>query len=353
MIPGGGRLVALSLAVLAIFGATLQRTPNTTGAYEALLPNILVPSPDTIFGYDAAELASTYGLVLSAATAAHDDATAALATDWLIIEMGPSGWGIPWTWDPFGDGSLTPADTPNANMTALAIDGLLDHGVDDIEARKLGRVLMSWVRTGWSDGFFWLSLAPQDAIYTPHVSALLAGVAARFVAEHGEVLTILDRELLEDRIRASFERLGTGDAGYLRWRYSAVHEVVNDLNYHGYILWGAERAREAGFDIPWSRQDALDTLREYDGLYPIDTPQTPSTAGRYGTEWQLSGTGEALIIAAAWGGEAAPWARKTCVVLEQVPVLPRFAAAALLGFALAGMCNCPEATHRQVPAVGC
>lgn len=350
---GAGKLIALGLAAIGILGSTLQRSPDTTGAYEALLPKLLVAASDPVFGDAEFELSSTYALVLSAATAAQDEATAATAAAWLIDDMGAYGWGTPWSWDPYADGSITPASTPYSILTALAIDGLLEHGVDSAEARELGRVLMSWAHSGWSDGFFWYSLASQDAIYTPNVSAMLAGVAARFIAEHGDILDAEDRTLLEDRVREAFRRLGTGDAGYLRWRYSAIQEVVNDLNHHGYILWGAERARDAGFDIAWSRQDALDTLREYDGLYPIAGAMTPSMAGRYGTAWQLSGTGTALMVVAAWGGDAGPWARKTCVVLERVPVIPRFAAHALLGFALAGMCNCPRAAQHGVPDVGC
>ena len=284
-------------------------------------------------------------LVASAATSVGDKATADMAATWLLNDLRPGGWGTPWAWDPFGDGSITAAGTPFANITALAIVGLLDHGVDEPTARRLADIVLTWARDGWSDGFYWYSLAPQDAIYTPNVSALMAGATARFLAARGDLFSPEERAFLKDRIEASFARLGDGDAGHLRWIYSDRQDIVNDLNHHGYILWGAEMARDAGFQVPWSRADALSSLDEYDAIYPLDAKLTPGMSARYGSPWQVSGSGTALSIAARYGGNVRPWARMACVALERAPFYPRFAAQTLLGFAWAGMSD-----HLKPPA---
>ena len=254
--------------------------------------------------------------------------------------VGPGGWGTPWTWDPFGDGSLTYAGTPFASETALAIEGLLDRGVDNPTARRLADVLVKWARDGWSDGYYWYSLANQDAVYSPSSSAMMVGATARFLDEHGDQLTPSERILLGDRVKASIAKLGTGDAGYLRWNASDRQRIVNDLNHDGSIIWGTELARDAGFEIPWSRADAVQSLREYDLLYPIDASLTPAMSARYRGGWAVAGTGTALAVAARFGGDARPWARKASVALEQLPFYPRFAVDTLLGFALAEKCDC-------------
>jgi hypothetical protein len=335
-------VAALAVAGLTVAGVFLGARSTSggsgsVGAYEALLPRVLTPATDPTFGDESHEVATTYGLVASAAVAAGDDATANMAADWLIGDLGPGGWGTDWTWDPFGDGTFTPARTPMAITTALAINGLLDRGVDDSTAQAIRAVVLKWARDGWSSGFYWYSLDQHDAIYVANVSAMLAGVTARVLNERPELFDDAERALLEERVRLSLHKLGTGDAGFLRWRYSTRQDIVNDLNHHGYILWGAELARDAGFDIPWSRSDALRSLDEYDLVYPVDTTLTPAMAGRYGSAWQVSGTGTALALAARLGGDTGPWARKACVALERSPFYPRFAAHALLGFAWAGM----------------
>jgi len=344
------RLTAIAAAIVASLtaaGILLGASPSPGTSYEVLLPRILAPASDPTLAYDPDEVATTYGLVASAAAAAGDDATADMAADWLIADMGAGGWGTKWTWDPFSDGSPTPGGTPFSGMTALAINGLLDHGVDDTTARKMADVVMTWARDGWSHGFYWYSLAPQDAVYAPDGSAMMAGATARFLAEHGELFDPSERAFLADRVQRSIDRLRTGDSGYLRWHYSDRQDIVNDLSHHASIIWGVEETRDAGFDIPWSRADALRTFDEYDVIYPIDIDPTQEMSARYGSAWEVSGTGAALAVIARWGGDVRPWAQKARVALERAPFSSRFAANTLLGFALAGLCDCPA--RRQGP----
>ena len=247
-----------------------------------------------------------------------------------------------WTWDPFSDGSMTPAGTPFAITTAIAIDGLLEAGIDAEQADRIGRILMRWAREAWTDGYFWYSLAPQDAIDTPNGNAMLAGAAARFLAEHGDVLSAADAAFLRERVERSLARLASQHDASLRWPYSARQPIVNDLAHHIYILWGAERARDAGFEVAWSREEAIDSLDTYGGVYPTDIELTPSMEARKGSQWQTAGTGAALAFSSRWGGDVRRWSNAVCETLKISPRVPRFDAHALLGMALAGLCECPN-----------
>lgn len=324
---------ALVLAVATIGGDT-----RTDAPYDWLLPYVTVPSGDPVFGDEAHGYALTYGLLLSAAVAARDEETARLASDWLMADMLPGGWGMAWTWDPFADGSPTPAGTPFAITTAIAIDGLLDQGVDAATAARLATVLVDWAKDAWTDGHYWYSQAPQDAIDTPNVNSMLAGVTARFLAEYGSTsLTADERQLLGDRVRESLTHLAATATGDLSWPYSANQREVNDLNHHVYILWGAERARDAGFDVAWTRAQAIASIDRFNIVYPRGANLTPAMAARTDSQWQVSGTGSALAFAATWGGNVSRWSVEAWRSVRLEPIVPRFAAHALLGFGLAGM----------------
>ena len=299
-------------------------------------------SEDPIFGPGEFEYATTYGLVLESAVAAGDAETADRARTWLRDDERPAGWGMDWTWDPFSDGSMTQAGTPFAVTTAIAIDGLLEAGIDADGADRIGRILMRWAREAWSDGYFWYSLAPQDAIDTPNVNGMLAGAAARFLTEHGDALSEADAAFLRERVEGSLVRLASQHDASLRWPYSARQPIVNDLAHHIYILWGAERARDAGFEVAWTREEAIDSLDTYGGVYPTDMVLTPSMEARKGSQWQTSGTGAALAFSARWGGDIRRWSNAVCETLKISPRVPRFDAHALLGMALAGLCECPN-----------
>ncbi len=344
-------LVPLLIVVLAIEAAARAGSLDT---YEQLLPSVLVQSDDPIFGPEEHDYATTQGLVLEAATAANDQPTADAARAFLIDDQIDGGWGMRWDWDPFGDGTVTVADTPFAITTAIAIDALLVHGVDDAEARRIGEVLTVWASDAWTDGYYWYSLSRLDAIDTPNVSAMLAGATARFLSDHGDVLTPSDASLLRGRVEATLEHLGATHDDDLRWRYSVRHEIVNDLGHHVYILWGAERARDAGFDVPWTREEAIAAIASYGNVYPPDVDQTPSMLARRGSPWQVSGTGAALAFAATWGGDLRRWANATCDTLEITAREPRFDAHALLGLALGGLCDCPQRRlTRPLPFSSC
>ena len=331
-----GRVVAL---VVLATGSVVQDTAPPA-SYDWLLGQVTASGGDPVFGAESHEYAMTYGLVLSAAGHAGDEQTAELAADWLQADMLDGGWGMAWTWDPFGDGSPTPAGTPFAITTAIAINGLMDWGMDHANAIEIGRILVAWARTAWTDGYYWYSMLPRDAIDTPNVNAMLAGVTARFLATDTGALTPGDRSLLQDRVARSFDHIAGGQAQSVSWRYSVVHEVVNDLSHHVYILWGAELARDAGFRIGWTRADAIASLDRFDIVYPRDIRLTPDMAARSESPWRVSGAGAALLFTCSWGGDVERWLAEARRSIRAIPTVPRFAAHALPGLAMhaAGAC---------------
>jgi hypothetical protein len=323
-------------------------------SYEHLLPAVLVQSDDPVFGEGEHDYATTQALVLLAARAAGDVPTADAARAFLIGGLRPHGWGMDWTWDPFADGTLTVAGTSFATTTAIAIDALLSTGLDDGEARQIGEVLTTWAEDAWSDGYYWYSLDVNDAIDTPNASAMMAGATARFLADHGNVLDADDAALLRRRVDDTLARLAATHDEHLRWAYSARHSIVNDLGSHVRILWGAERARDAGFAVAWTRDQAIDSINRYGSVYPADIEQTPSMLGRRRSPWQTSGTGSALAFSSTWGGDVRRWANATCETLAITPRVPRFDAHALLGMAVSGLCECrARPLPRALPISSC
>jgi hypothetical protein len=308
--------------------------PSTHPSYASLLPATLAAAADPVFGADEHEYAMTYALLLSAAVVAGDRATAQRAADWLVDDRRPTGWGTAWAWDPFGDGSTNPANTSYAITTALAIDALLDADrFSDADAD----VLVLWAGSAWSHGFYWYSVEPWDAIYTPNVSAMLAGVSARALAEHPDLFDSASRQLLAERVRSSFGLLAT-DAE--TWPYSRRQATPNDLSHQAYILWGGERFRDAGGDPGWSRAGALASLGRYwEGgqlnPFPAGTRLTQDMRHLADSPWMVSGSGMALAFVATWGDDVERWRRATLAAAGTIPSVPRFTAHAVLGLALA------------------
>jgi hypothetical protein len=317
--------------VLAVRLDFTQPAPS----YASLLPAVLTPAPDPVFGTAEHEYAMTYALVLSAALAAGDTRTAEVASDWLAADERSSGWGTPWAWDPFGDGTTNPPNTSYAITTALAVDALLD--ADRFGAREAA-MLVYWGRSAWSDGFYWYSVRPQDAIYTPNVSAMLAGVTARALVTHSDLFSPTDRQLLRRRVRASFSRLSKEA---LACPYSARQLTPNDLSHQIYVLWGGERYRDAGGDPGWTRAEALASLDRYwdsGVLKPFPSGATWSKGMRTltGSMWMVSGSGIALAFIATWGDERLDrWREAAVQAVRTIPATPRFAAHTVLGLALA------------------
>lgn len=162
--------------------------------------------------------------------------------DDIRASAGPHGWGRGFAWDAFQDGSVNPDGTAYAVRTAFALYALLDADAIGPAEREIAE---AWNACCWEGDFWWYSDRPDDAIYTPNASSMMAGVMQRM--GYTEQADAAIRRLVE-----------TAEPGPV-WTYSEVSgERVNDLIHHVYTLWGIEQYREHGgtVEIPWTAAEA-------------------------------------------------------------------------------------------------
>jgi hypothetical protein len=153
----------------------------------------------------------------------------------------PNGWGLTYAWDAYDDGSENPDSTAYAITTALVLQAFLDAGEVGPAERAIAQ---RWSRCCFSDGFYWYSDQPADAIFTPNVTSMMASVMYRLG--------------YTEQAEEAFQRMFQDGP---RWLYSdGTGDWPNDLLHHGYTLWGIERYRDAGGQVPWSRAELLATL---------------------------------------------------------------------------------------------
>lgn len=313
--PGtlGAALVQLTtLALAGVLAFTVTRLGVVTAVeptYDGILSAILADTPDPLWGDDAEAYPGTHALVLMAATARGDDAAQAAMIERLRAAQTPSGWGVPWELDAFGDGSVNPTSTAYAGVTALALLALDAAGVSNASDTAVARY--------WSSRLHMYSDQSQDDIWVPSAAAMIAAAVASY--GHPEQAAVV------------FDRL---KVQRFRWPYSELQVTPNDLQNYVYILWAGEIARDSGVDVPWTRPAALESLGRYGEVYPIDVPLTPDMKARSDSPWEVSGAGMALAFVAKYG-EIGEWRARTVAALEEARFVPRYAAHALLGITLA------------------
>jgi hypothetical protein len=266
-----------------------------------------------LFGEAEHEYALTHAITLLAALEVDDQATVDAMTEKLRASEMRTGWGMPWAWDAFGDGSVNPPETAYAITTALAIHALLD----------AGQPVDRGIAEHWRSRLDWYSDRPSDAVWTPNTAAALASALAR-LGYVEEAQAVFDR-LAEDR--------------RFTWTYSERHEIVNDLSHYVYILWSAERAREAGVTVAWTTGEAVASLAQYDDVYPSSVEWTPDMERRRDSPWEVSGSGMALAFVGQYGGPVDQWCERTRDALRTDEQVPRFTAHALFGVAVSQSCR--------------
>lgn len=126
--------------------------------------------------------------------------------DWLVKNKdinnnGIIGWGVPYAWDAFGDGSVNPANTEYTITTALAVKGLLDtiEAIDksdivtkliyrnkkDIYLQTAQETIDSFIENKFytqnPDGtiFFWYSSQKSDAQLVTNCHTMFVGILQR------------------------------------------------------------------------------------------------------------------------------------------------------------------------------
>lgn len=198
-----------------------------------------------------ARLAPLIALLLTGAAQSPDDGepmTRALLSyadpsylEELRESAGPNGWGLTFAWDAYSDGSVNPESTAYGITTALVLQAFLD--ADAIGPAEQA-IAERWSECCFSDGFYWYSDQPTDAIYTPNVSAMMAGVMYRL--GYTEQADSAVRRLVET----------------WPWTYSEVSDKPNDLLHEAYTYWGVEMYRQAGgaVEVPWTPEQAVERM---------------------------------------------------------------------------------------------
>lgn len=184
-----------------------------------------------------------YGLFVSAFTADQMLVPAKMAADWLVDNQdldgdGLAGWGLPFEWDAFNDGSINAAHTVYGITTAIAVQGLLDFYEATHDLKYLNTAvsaLEAYAPERTHYGSFHYSKAPTDRSPVHNVTAMLMGQYARA------------SRLSNNK---SFQEIATDSYSYLMslahhdehiglwWNYVDGHSKKNDLVHASYMVRG-------------------------------------------------------------------------------------------------------------------
>jgi hypothetical protein len=299
------------IAIAGVLGFAVTRIGAVTPVpptYAGLLAEVLTDAPDPVLGEAANDYPLTHALVLMAATVKGDQQTASAMVDRLRSSQTERGWGMPWEFDAFADGSVNPPTTAYALVTAMVLDALVAARAIEEADRDIAEY--------WSSRLSSYSDQPTDDVWVPSSAAMIAAAVSQFGfdEEAGEVFA----RLAEARFR---------------WPYSERQAVANDLQSYVYILWAGEIARSHGVHVPWEPEAAVESLGRYGEVYPTDIALTPDMENRSDSPLEVSGAGIALAYQVRYGSTGT-WRDRTLAAIEDARVTPRYAAHALLGIAL-------------------
>jgi hypothetical protein len=200
-----------------------------------------------------------------------DSTIAENAGQWLLDHCdedrdGLTGWGLPFAWDAYGDGTTNPANTEYTITTGIVINALLDWVDYDFKAPK-GRIvttvsgaLAPYLNSQFTSpsGLFSYSLDPNDLHYDCfNPSAYLAGQMQRFSHYVNDRRMQTKLRQAADRVinlLLRYKKIDSNDAWY--WSYSIQEEAVpNDLPHAAYIIDGIRNYMTHGgrlsSDIDW------------------------------------------------------------------------------------------------------
>lgn len=176
------------------------------------------------------------------------------AGQWLLDHCdenrdGVTGWGLPFPWDAYGDGTNNPADTEYTITTGIVINALLDWWDYDFTAPRgriletVSRALAPYLGSKFSSlsGLFTYSLSVHDLSYDCfNPAAYLAGQMQRFSLYAGDNQVKIKVQQAADRVMnvmLSQKKIDRGGAWY--WSYSIQeNNVPNDLPHAAYIIEG-------------------------------------------------------------------------------------------------------------------
>lgn len=240
-----------------------EKYSSALSSYELLLNKFPSDDPGTgrdFYTEDLTEQAETLAFVLKSeailgrvSSRSRNCISRLLALSDLDLD-GISGWGIDFSWDAFGDGSINDRNQVYLVTNAIVLDGLLmalqagiveDDHIDRVRTVVVSALLdsmKSFTKTG-NGGYFWYSNTINDAINVPNVSAYLAGIAMKAINSHNDWFTPEQKALILDNVDRSVRTLLTkvryaGD-GAPYWAYVDENFTSpNDLVHHGYTVLG-------------------------------------------------------------------------------------------------------------------
>ena len=386
-------LGAILIAVMSsgVFAQDESKNAEAAADYERLLS--VFPEEHAGRGLDPEGVVDhqpmTYGLVLAAESlrARRTSNEAArrrvrLTARWLIDHRdlnrdGKPGWGLPQTWDAFGDGTTNPAHTSYTITTAIVLEGLIDAleipqlwTTDELrELRELVRdVLLRWSREMWLDGFgggyFQYSEQSHDDHFSINAPAMMLSPQARFLTHHAGDLSHEERNLLQRRLDALATAIvktvqlrdGCPFWDYLPQPNKLKSRRPNDAVHQAYILWGMETYREQGGAVvpTWTRAQAMNSIEKFwrDHQLYFFAQDEPNWSDRAKTQpANLWGSGMVLACYARWGSRQQVSRSRTSLIAAHGPLpkqreypstyrddarfFPRHAAHVLFGLAYA------------------
>jgi hypothetical protein len=266
--------------------------------YTALLEKFPVGSQgkglDPLFTSEETHHASTYAQILSSESFHYKDSPnlessqrIREAVKWLLDNAdtdndGKPGWGFPFPWDAFGDGSVNPANQPYTIDTALVAVGLLDaltveefwspeekqrivYALRDVFSRWCSEV---WTRHETNSAYFMYSTNTVDDYDVINVSSMFIGCLQRFIKEYGYMLSQDELALYANRADSAAKSIIDKvvvkfDGPFWNYIESPLFGArVNDLVHHVYILFGMEMYRTYGGKeaLPWTLDQGVKSL---------------------------------------------------------------------------------------------
>ena len=239
----GGLLSALGLLLALPLNGRSAARPQLEAVFAAF--DAQHPGRGADMGHaEIQDEAMAYALYASAALIADRPGEARTAARWLIENHGApgrTGWGLPFAWDAFSDGSVNPPSTVYGITTALAVRALLDtyEATGDKTYAKVAEAALTDYATSATrtpNGlYFWYSDQPSDATEVPNVVSMLMGQYAR-------AANLLHRDDFAQLAGAAFGELMAQrqlDGGLATWPYSVAKPAGrNDLVHASYVVQG-------------------------------------------------------------------------------------------------------------------
>jgi hypothetical protein len=193
--------------------------------------------------YDHQVLDHAVGYALYAATQVlnKDYRKAEVALEWLATHSNEGiGWGLPFEWDAFSDGSVNSRNTVYGITVAWGVKALLDftEGTGSDKYVWLIESVLDYYMGSFSvtpaGGYFWYSDSGSDDKNVHNVSAMLAGQYAR-------AGKLLNKKAYAELSALAFRGVWGArhdDGKGMHWRYSDFSNRPNDSVHAAYVVYG-------------------------------------------------------------------------------------------------------------------